>query len=204
MPRVGSPEWPVDGFRQQKLRLDLGKLVDQVWQEAARRASPEEHVRLRGVSYDLATRLFISGKIAARPSLEELEQVIAAARERFHGLWNEDRGIAEAVMGLLEGPPHPEHGGLPGPGHEPRRTDALSVNSVQQELQQRGRTTARMHGRRHRWLAAELVPTWRAPVVCIQVASRAGRFSGRTTMLDVAGLTLLARWLVSLRRVLGP
>jgi hypothetical protein len=37
-------------------------------------------------------------------------------------------------------------------------------------LQQRGRTTARMHDRRQRWLPAELVPTWYAPVVCIQKA----------------------------------
>lgn len=76
------------------------------------------------LSYDLATRLFISGKIAARPSLEELEEVIVAARERFRGLSNEDRGIAEAVIGLLEGPHHPEYGGLPRPGHEARCTDA--------------------------------------------------------------------------------
>ena len=87
----GSP--PADGFKQEKLGLELGKLVDQVWQEAAGPASPEEHVRLRSVAYDLATRLFISGRIAARPSLETLEQVIAAAQERFQGLSHENRAL---------------------------------------------------------------------------------------------------------------
>ena len=104
MPSVMSAEWPSDGFDQEKLRLEAGQLVDQVWEEAAGQASPGEHVRLRGVAYNLAAKLFISGRIAARPSPEALEQVIAAALERFHGLSGESRGIAEAVMGLLEGP----------------------------------------------------------------------------------------------------
>ncbi len=43
----------------------------------------------------------------------------------------------------------------------------ISVKSVQQDVQQQGRTTARMYDRRQRWLPAELVPTWHAPVVCI-------------------------------------
>ena len=45
----------------------------------------------------------------------------------------------------------------------------LSVNSIQHEVQQQGRTTARMHDRRHRWLPAEFVPTWHVPVVRIEV-----------------------------------
>ena len=106
MPSVMSAEWPSDGFDREKLRLEAGQLVDQVWEEAAGRASPEEHVRLRGVAYNLATKLFISGRIAARPSPEALEQVIAAALERFQGISGESRGIAEAVMDLLEGPRH--------------------------------------------------------------------------------------------------
>ena len=106
MPSVMSAEWPSDGFDREKLRLEAGQLVDQVWEEAAAWASPEEHVRLRGVAYNLATKLFISGRIAARPSPEALEQVIAAALERFQGISGESRGIAEAVMDLLEGPQH--------------------------------------------------------------------------------------------------
>ena len=55
-------------------------------------------------------------------------------------------------------------------GRHPIALDTLSVNSVQQEVQQQGRATARMYDRRHRWLPAELVPTWHASVVCIQMA----------------------------------
>lgn len=104
MPSVTGADWPADGFDQEKLRLEAGQLVDQVWDEAAGQASPAEQVRLRGAAYDLATRLFISGRIAARPSLEALEQIITAALERFQGVSGESRGVAEAVMGLLEGP----------------------------------------------------------------------------------------------------
>jgi hypothetical protein len=44
----------------------------------------------------------------------------------------------------------------------------LSVNPVQQNVQQQGRTTARMHDRRQRPLPAVVVPTWYAPVVRIE------------------------------------
>ena len=46
--------------------------------------------------------------------------------------------------------------------------DLAGRRSVQQNMQQRERVTARLHDRRHRWLPAGLVPTWHAPVVCIQ------------------------------------
>jgi hypothetical protein len=39
---------------------------------------------------------------------------------------------------------------------------------VQQKVQQQGRTTARVHDRRHLWLAAEVLQSLYAPVVCIQ------------------------------------
>ena len=39
----------------------------------------------------------------------------------------------------------------------------VSVKSVQQDVQQQGRTTARMHDHRQRPLAAVVVPTWHAP-----------------------------------------
>lgn len=71
-----------DMSNQEKLRLRTGELVDQVWEEAAGRASPAEQVRLRGVAYDLAARLFISGRIAARPKLEVLERIISDGMER--------------------------------------------------------------------------------------------------------------------------
>jgi hypothetical protein len=55
------------------------------------------------------------------------------------------------------------------------KVGCLIIDSVQQEVRQQGRTTARMHDRRQRPLPAELVPTWHAPVVCIQKArSRTG------------------------------
>ena len=60
-----------DRFDHEKLRIRAGELVNQAWDEATGRASPEEQVRLRGVAYDLATRLFISGRIAARPPLKK-------------------------------------------------------------------------------------------------------------------------------------
>jgi len=47
----------------------------------------------------------------------------------------------------------------------------LSVNFVQQNVQQRGHATAPMHDRRHRWLPADVDPTWGAPLVCIQTDS---------------------------------
>lgn len=43
------------------------------------------------------------------------------------------------------------------------------VNSVQQNVQQQRRATARMHNRRHHWLPAKLIRTWHVPVVCIQM-----------------------------------
>jgi hypothetical protein len=47
-------------------------------------------------------------------------------------------------------------------------TLTVNVNSVQQEVQQRERTTARMHGRRHHELAAEVGQVSHAPVVRIE------------------------------------
>jgi hypothetical protein len=87
---------------QEKLRIELGQLVDQVWEEAAGRGSPEEHVRMRGAAYGFAVGLFIAGKLAARPPTEALERVIAAARERAPDSASENRSIAEAVIRMME------------------------------------------------------------------------------------------------------
>jgi hypothetical protein len=89
-----------DMFNQEKLRLRAGELVDQVWEEASGRASPAEQVRLRGVAYDLAARLFISGRISARPRLEVLEQIISDGME----IGAAASTIASAVLDLVEGP----------------------------------------------------------------------------------------------------
>ena len=89
-----------DMFDQGKLKLRAGKLVDQVWEEAAGRASPAEQVRFRGVAYNLASMLFISGRIAARPKLEVLERIISDGMERG----DEASTIARAVLDLVEGP----------------------------------------------------------------------------------------------------
>ncbi len=66
------------------------------------------------------------------------------------------------------------HSDLPPPGAVSPTAQTLhrhlSVNSVQHEVQQRGRTTIRMHNRRHRGLAAEAVRSSHVPVVCIQTA----------------------------------
>jgi hypothetical protein len=89
-----------DMFDHEKLRLRAGELVNQVGEEAAGRASPAEQVRFRGVAYDLAARLFISGRIAARPQLEVLERIISDGIERG----DPARTIARAVLDLVEGP----------------------------------------------------------------------------------------------------
>jgi hypothetical protein len=43
-----------------------------------------------------------------------------------------------------------------------------------------------MHDRRHLWLPAELVPTWHAPVVCIQIAWPRWPLFGRPRTLNTA------------------
>lgn len=87
-------------FDQEKLRLEAGQLVNEVWEEATGRASPAEQVRLRGVAYRLATELFISGRIAARPQLEVLERIISEGM----GRGDDASTIARAVLDLVEGP----------------------------------------------------------------------------------------------------
>jgi hypothetical protein len=89
-----------DTFDYQKLRLEAGEIVNQVWEEATGRASPEEQVRFRGVAYSLAGRLFISGRIAARPPLETLERIISEGM----GRGDDATTIARAVLDLIEGP----------------------------------------------------------------------------------------------------
>jgi len=89
-----------DMFDYEKLWHEAGELVDQAWEDAAGRASPEEQVRLRGVAYSLVARLFISGRIAARPKLEVLERIISDGMERG----TEASTIARAVLDLVEGP----------------------------------------------------------------------------------------------------
>jgi hypothetical protein len=67
-------------------RLELDRLVDAVWNGAAGSASAADrrHV-LQLAGRDLAVKIFISGQIAGRPSMETLEQVIAAVSERVRG-----------------------------------------------------------------------------------------------------------------------
>ena len=63
---------------------------------------------------------------------------------------------------------------------------SIRVNSVQREVQQQGRTTARMHDRRHRWLPAEVDRSWDAPVVRIEMVRPRWPLSGRQTTLNAA------------------
>jgi hypothetical protein len=100
----GSTEWPSSELDQETARQELVRLVDRVWEAAA--GSPEQHFPLQLAASDLAIKVFTSGMIAARPSIETLEQVVAATLERVGGLPDETRGIAEAVMALLEDPKH--------------------------------------------------------------------------------------------------
>ena len=81
--------------------------MDAAWNGAAGHALPSEHHELQPAGRDLAAKIFISGQIAGRrPSMEALEQVIAEASQRLRGFPDESRGIAEAVMALLEDPKH--------------------------------------------------------------------------------------------------
>ena len=50
----------------------------------------------------------------------------------------------------------------------PELACGLQVNAIQQEVQQRGRTTARMHDRGEHGLAAEISESSHAPVVRIE------------------------------------
>ena len=94
--------WPGDGFDLEMARRELDRVVDAAWNGADGPASPYDHHSLQLAGRDLAAKIFISGQIAGRPSIEALEQVIAAASERVRGFPDESRGIAEAVMALLE------------------------------------------------------------------------------------------------------
>ncbi len=62
----------------------------------------------------------------------------------------------------------------------------LSVNAVQQEVQQQGRTTSGMRDRRQHSLAVDVARTSHAPVVRIQVVWPGWPLFGRTTTLNTA------------------
>jgi len=78
----------------------------------------------------------------------------------------------------------------------------LYLNVVQQEVQQRGRTTARMHDREEHGLAAEIGESSHAPVVRIErisrrriravsVPERAENFDRQRSLMDIANSFLL-------------
>lgn len=106
MSSVIRDQWAGDGFDLDRARLELDQLVDVAWKEAQRHAPPDRHHELQLAGRDLAVKIFISGQIAGRPSMEALEQVIAEASQRLRGFPDGSRGIAEAVMALLEDPKH--------------------------------------------------------------------------------------------------
>ena len=103
---MSAKYWSGDGFDLERARLLLDRLVDAAWNGADGPASPDHHHSLQLRGRDLAAKIFISGQIAGRPSMEALEQVIAEASQRLRGFPDESRGIAEAVMALLEDPKH--------------------------------------------------------------------------------------------------
>ncbi len=106
MSSVIRKHWAGDGFDLDRARLELDRLVDAAWNGAQRHAPPDLHHELQQAGRDLAVKILISGQIAGRPSMEALEQVIAEASQRLRGFPDESRGIAEAVMALLEDPKH--------------------------------------------------------------------------------------------------
>jgi hypothetical protein len=122
MSSVISEPWTGEGFDLEKARLEMDRLVDAAWNGADGPASPDHHHLLQLAGRDLAVKIFISGQIAGRPSMEALEQVIAAASERVRGFPEESRGIAEAVMALLEDPKQERQMLLP---RSPREAEAL-------------------------------------------------------------------------------
>jgi hypothetical protein len=106
MSSVISGPFADDAFDLEKARLKMDQLVDAAWNGAQQHASPGNLHELQGTGRDLAVTIFISGQIAGRPSMEALEQVIVEASQRLRGFPDESRGIAEAVMALLEDPKH--------------------------------------------------------------------------------------------------
>jgi hypothetical protein len=102
-PEISEP-WTGEGLDLEKARLEMDRLVDAACNGAGQPASPDHHQLLRLAGRDLAAKIFISGQIAGRPSITALEQVITAASERVRGLPDQSRGIAEAVLALLEDP----------------------------------------------------------------------------------------------------
>ena len=106
MSSVISESWSGDWLDLDRARLELDRLVDAAWTGAGGPASARYRHLLQLVGRDLAVKVFISGQIAGRPSIEALEQVIAEASQRLRGFPDESRGIAEAVMALLEDPKH--------------------------------------------------------------------------------------------------
>ena len=109
-----------DMFDQEKLKLRAGELVNQVWKEATGRASPEEQVRLRGVAYDLAARIYTSGRLMARPPLDEIEHIISEGLRRR----DDASTIARAVLDLVDGP------GWKGPPPPPSRGQRMRSAEV--------------------------------------------------------------------------
>ena len=85
MSSVIREHWAGDGFDLKGARLELDRLVDAAWNGAAGHALPSEHHELQPAGRDLAAKIFISGQIAGRPSMEALEQVIAETSQRLRG-----------------------------------------------------------------------------------------------------------------------
>jgi hypothetical protein len=135
MSSVISEPWSGNGFDLERARLELDRLVDAAWNGADEPASPHHHHLLQLTGRDLAAKIFISGQIAGWPSMEALEQVIAAASERVRGFPDESRGIAEAVMALLEDPKQERRVLLP---RSPRAAEALYQYHRQREQADRG------------------------------------------------------------------
>ena len=85
-------------FDPEKLRLEAGQLVYDVWDAAIGGVSEREKVRLRRVAYNLAARLLVAGRRAGKPKLEEMEQCIRECMARG----DDARTMAGMLLNLYE------------------------------------------------------------------------------------------------------
>jgi hypothetical protein len=82
----------------EKLRLELGQLVDDVWDAAIGGAPEEEKARFREQADALAARLFMAGRRAERPTLEGMERSIRDCMARG----DDARSTAGVLLNLYE------------------------------------------------------------------------------------------------------
>jgi hypothetical protein len=91
---------PEKHFDPEKLRLELGQFVNDVWDAAIGGAPEEKKVTLRGAAYGVAARFFIAGRLSERPALGVMERRIGECMARGDDV----RTMAGVLLSLYEDP----------------------------------------------------------------------------------------------------